>query len=140
MKRHYTPQCLAHVEKILEAFPAQRQQLAVLDDFIAASIRSPAISDMPEGGGSDSEPERILAAKERSPQYRDLAQSVEAGSYLRRYAVLAKDGDGRYCGCLRERNSVPLEMEGPDPEPPRAVSLPACGLVIFWGRQYAGLL
>ena len=27
MKRHYTPQCLAHVEKILEAFPAQRQQL-----------------------------------------------------------------------------------------------------------------
>lgn len=77
MKRHYTPQCLAHVEKILEAFPAQRQQLAVLDDFIAASIRSPAISDMPGGGGADSEPERILAAKERSPQYRDLAQSVE---------------------------------------------------------------
>ena len=77
MKRHYTPQCLAHVEKILEAFPAQRQQLAVLDDFIAASIHSPAISDVPGGGGADSEPERILAAKERSPQYQDLAQAVE---------------------------------------------------------------
>lgn len=78
MKRHYTPQCLAHVEKILEAFPAQRQQLAVLDDFIAASLRSPSISDTPGGGGTDdSEQERILAAKERSPQYQDLAQSVE---------------------------------------------------------------
>ena len=77
MKRHYTPQCLAHVEKILEAFPAQRQQLAVLDNFIAASTRSPSISDTPGGGGSDSEQERILAAKERSPQYRDLAQAVE---------------------------------------------------------------
>lgn len=77
MKRHYTPQCLAHVEKILEAFPAQRQQLAVLDDFIAASIRSPSVSDMPGGGGADSEQERILATKERSPQYQDLARSVE---------------------------------------------------------------
>ena len=77
MKRHYTPQCLAHVEKILEAFPAQRQQLAVLDDFIAASLRSPSISDTPGGGGAGSEQERILAAKERSPQYQDLAQSVE---------------------------------------------------------------
>lgn len=77
MKRHYTPQCLAHVEKILEAFPAQRQQLLVLDDFIAASIRSPSISDTPGGGGTDSEQERILAAKERSPQYQDLARTVE---------------------------------------------------------------
>lgn len=77
MKRMYTPQCLAHVEKILEAFPAQRQQLAVLDDFIAASIRSPSISDTPGGGGADSEQERILAAKERSPQYQDLARTVE---------------------------------------------------------------
>lgn len=77
MKRHYTPQCLAHVEKILEAFPAQRQQLAVLDEFIAASTRSPSISDTTSGGGAGSEQERILAAKERSPQYQDLAQSVE---------------------------------------------------------------
>ena len=77
MRRRYTPQCLAHVEKILEAFPAQREQLAVLDDFIAASIRSPSLSDMPGGGGSESEPERILAAKERSPQYQDLARTVE---------------------------------------------------------------
>lgn len=77
MKRMYTPQCLAHVEKILEAFPAQRQQLAVLDDFIVASIRSPSISETPGGGVADSEQERILAAKERSPQYRDLAQAVE---------------------------------------------------------------
>ena len=77
MRCRYTQQCLAHVEKILEAFPAQREQLAVLDDFIAATVHSPAISDVPGGGGADSEPERILAAKERSPQYRDLAQSVE---------------------------------------------------------------
>ena len=77
MKRHYTPQCLAHVEKILEAFPAQRQQLAVLDDFIAASLRSPSISDALGGGGAESEQERILVAKERNPQYRALAQSVE---------------------------------------------------------------
>lgn len=77
MKRHYTPQCLAHVEKILEAFPAQRQQLAVLDEFIAVLTRSPSISDTTSGGGAGSEQERILAAKERSPQYQDLAQSVE---------------------------------------------------------------
>lgn len=77
MRRQYTRQCLAHVETILEAFPAQREQLAMLDDFIAATVHSPAISDVPGGGGADSEPERILAAKERSPQYRDLAQSVE---------------------------------------------------------------
>lgn len=77
MRRQYTRQCLAHVETILEAFPAQREQLAMLDDFIAATVHSPAISDVPGGGGVDSEPERILAAKERSPKYRDLAQSVE---------------------------------------------------------------
>ena len=77
MRCRYTPQCLAHVEKILEAFPAQREQLAVLDDFIVATVHSPTISENPGGGGSESEPERILAAKERSPQYRDLAQSVE---------------------------------------------------------------
>lgn len=77
MRRQYTRQCLAHVETILEAFPTQREQLAMLDDFIAATVHSPVISDAPRGGGSDSEPERILAAKGNNPQYQKLFRSVE---------------------------------------------------------------
>ena len=83
-KLYYPPEYLAAAERAMVDYPAQKEQLSVLADVIAATVRGSAMPDgdpKQSGGSISSMPERVLEAKEQNADYcamRNYLQKIEA--------------------------------------------------------------
>ena len=73
----YPREYLWFVEMVLREHPQREQELKRLEETIIACCHMPVISDVPWGGGADTEPERVTMAKEQNRHYQWLTNRIK---------------------------------------------------------------
>ena len=64
------------VERVLREHPGRERELESIEEAIAACCHAPTVSDMPGGSASESEPERVMEAKEHNEAYQRVLRIV----------------------------------------------------------------
>ena len=73
----YPREYLWFVERVLREHPQNVEELKRLEETIIACCHMPVISDVPRGGGADTEPERVTMAKEQNKHYQWLTNRIK---------------------------------------------------------------
>jgi DNA-directed RNA polymerase specialized sigma subunit len=64
------------VERVMREYPQNVDELKRLEETIVACCHLPLISEVPGGGGSNTEPERVTIAKEQNKHYQWLTTRI----------------------------------------------------------------
>jgi DNA-directed RNA polymerase specialized sigma subunit len=85
----YPREYLAFAERVLREYPQNVDELKRLEETIIACCHMPLIPDVPGGGGTDTEPERVTIAKEQNKHYQWLTNRIS--KIQKGMATLAKE-------------------------------------------------